>query len=79
MTAENEIFDLWLNRVAKFLLSLKTGDGKPIPVIFRPWHEISGGWFWWGKDSCAPEEYQKLYRRTIDFLRQRGIEQCLYA
>ena len=79
MTVENEIFDLWLNRVAKFLLSLKTGDGKPIPVIFRPWHEMSGGWFWWGKDSCAPEEYQKLYRRTIDFLRQRGIEQCLYA
>ena len=75
MTTETETFDLWLNRVARFILSLKTSDGKPIPVIFRPWHEMSGGWFWWGKDSCTPEEYQKLYRRTIDHLRKSGITQ----
>lgn len=31
-----------------------------IPVIWRPLHEASGGWFWWG--NCRPESYKKLYR-----------------
>lgn len=77
---ENMLLNEWLDRVADFLLSLKTADGKPIPVIFRPWHEMSGGWFWWGKDSCTPEEYQQLYRITIDHLRDRGLaKQCVWA
>ncbi len=38
-------FDTWLGLVARFLNSLKTADGKKVPVIFRPWHGMSGGWF----------------------------------
>ena len=79
MTAENEIFDLWLNRVAKFLLSLKTGDGKPIPVIFRPWHEMSGGWFWWGKDFCTPQQYIALWKLTAERFKECGVTNALFA
>ena len=78
-TEESKTFGRWLDRVADFLLSLKTADDKPIPLVFRPWHEMSGGWFWWGKDSCTPDEYKKLYRLTIDRLRSRGIDHCLWA
>jgi alpha-galactosidase len=69
----------WIGRVADFLLSLRDDEGNAIPVIFRPWHEMSGGWFWWGSESCTPEEYKQLYRLTIDGLRARGVNNCLWA
>lgn len=58
-----------LDKIADFLQSLKSPDGKLIPVIFRPWHENSGNWFWWGASHCSAEEYKALYRFTIDYLR----------
>ena len=58
----------WLDKVAQFIGSLKTADGKLVPVIFRPWHEMSGGWFWWGTKSCTAEEIKKLYQLTFDVL-----------
>lgn len=61
-------FDNWLKIVAEFINSLKTEDGVKIPVIFRPWHEMSGNWFWWGKDGCTPDEYKRLYMLTHDKL-----------
>ena len=69
----------WLAVVADFLKSLKTAGGEPIPVIFRPWHEMHGGWFWWGKDSCTPEEYQHLFRHTVKMLSAFGVDNCLYC
>ncbi len=30
-----------------------------VPVLFRPLHEASGGWFWWG--AAGPDAYKKLY------------------
>ena len=45
---------LYLKKVADFINSLQTCCGKKVPVIFRPWHEMNGGWFWWGANSCTP-------------------------
>ena len=46
-----------LDRAADFFLSLKTADGKLVPVVFRPFHENNGDWFWWGAKHCTPLEY----------------------
>lgn len=64
-------FNTWLQAVAQFLSSLRTPDGKLIPIIFRPWHEMGGTWFWWGSASCTPEEYRQLYRYTHDILTKK--------
>jgi len=34
------------------------------PVLWRPLHEASGGWFWWG--SKGPKPYKKLWRLMYD-------------
>ncbi|TXK52625.1 beta-mannosidase [Pontibacter qinzhouensis] len=60
----------WLGTLATFMKSLKGPDGELIPVVFRPFHEHTGSWFWWGRDHCTPEEYIKLWRFTIDYLRK---------
>ncbi len=64
----------WLDTVADFLLSLRTPDGDPIPVMFRPWHEHTGSWFWWGERLCSADEYRALWRMTVGRLRNRGVE-----
>lgn len=71
-----------LDVLAELFKSLKT-DGlvkHQIPVIFRPWHEHTGSWFWWGAHGCTPEEYKTLYRFTVDYLRkEKGVHNVLYA
>lgn len=43
--------------------------GTRIPMIFRPWHEHNGNWFWWGKGNLSEKEYIQLFRFTVDYLR----------
>ena len=49
------------------------------PMTFRPWHEMNGNWFWWGSGNCTPEEYVKLYKMTVDHMREAGVTNILYA
>ncbi len=70
----------WLDKVAGFISSLKDSKGRQIPVIFRPWHEHTGGWFWWGASLCSAEQYNDLWKMTFDYLEnEKGIEGLVWA
>ncbi|MDL2322493.1 glycoside hydrolase family 26 protein [Bacteroidales bacterium OttesenSCG-928-A17] len=77
--ANHDKFLLWLDRVADFMHSLQTEDGTKIPILFRPWHEHTGSWFWWGQKLCTVEEYKALWRLTYDRLCEKGVDNLLYA
>lgn len=78
--ANHETMRLWLRRVGDFLASLTDDAGRPIPVVWRPWHESAGGWFWWGAPYCTPGEFRALWRMTYDYLAvERGFDQLLWA
>lgn len=66
--SEYETYRLWVKRVADFLKSVQY-EGEPIPIIFRPFHEMNGSWFWWGEGNCASLEYIRLWRETVEMLR----------
>ncbi len=69
-----------LNRLADFLKQLKTVDGKAIPFIFRPWHEMDGTWFWWGSKTSSPDELKELFRVTVNYLRhEKGLTNMVVA
>lgn len=52
----------------------------PIPVIFRPWHEHNGDWFWWCKGSTSEEDFIALWQFTIDYLRDvKNVDNLIYA
>lgn len=59
----------WLDRFVKFNSRLTGAHGKPIPLLFRPFHEHSGDWFWWGSKGCSPQEYQEIWKFTVHYLR----------
>ena len=69
----------WLGSVASFINSLQTADGVKVPVLFRPWHEHTGSWFWWGEKLCTPEDYKELWHMTVDTLRAKGVDNALFA
>ena len=74
-----EKFSGWLDKVAFFLNSLKTKDGTKIPVLFRPWHEHTGNWFWWGANQCSSTNYKQLWRMTAEQLAVKGVNNVLYV
>ncbi|WP_261305024.1 glycosyl hydrolase [Paenibacillus andongensis] len=73
-------FNDYLDMIADFANHLKDADGNSIPVIFRPWHENNGSWFWWGAAFTTPSQYKEIYRYTVEYLReQKGVRNFLYA
>ena len=52
--SKHELYVKYLDRLADFFLSLKTEKGTYVPVLFRPYHEHTGSWFWWGKRPLHP-------------------------
>ncbi len=78
--AKHDLYKSWLDKLAAFMHSLKDKNGEAIPVIFRPFHELNGSWFWWGRKYCTPEELKSLYRFTETYLRNtRQLNNLLYA
>lgn len=70
----------WLDRAATFVASLKDAEGRQIPVIFRPWHEHTGHWFWWGAKHCSAQQFNELWKMTYDyFVNERGIDGLIWA
>lgn len=70
----------WLKRLADFFLDLKDENGKPIPVVFRMYHEHTGDWFWWGRKQCTPQEYKQLWIMTVEYLRDKcNVHNLLYC
>lgn len=58
-----------LKTVGDLANSTKGKDGELVPMLFRPYHEFDGGWFWWGKPHCSREEFISLWRFTVSYLR----------
>ncbi len=77
--SKHEKFQTWMKRVADFLLTLKDKKGRNIPIVFRPWHENNGSWFWWGQKLCSDEEYRGLWDMLQDYLNSRGLDNLLYS
>lgn len=78
--SKHALYQIWLDKLADFLVSLKDEKGNLIPVIFRPYHEGNGSWFWWGKDHCTPDEFKQLWRSTVAYLRDtKNLHHLIYA
>ncbi|MGN1118751.1 MAG: glycosyl hydrolase [Oscillospiraceae bacterium] len=73
-TKEYEVAVHDIDLIAGYLQEM---EAQGITVLFRPFHEASGAWFWWGlqpddkkliKEGTYPETYQRLYYMMFDRL-----------
>jgi mannan endo-1,4-beta-mannosidase len=69
-----------LDVAARFFASLRAPDGTMVPVIFRPYHEHTGSWFWWGRDHATIQQFIALWRMTVTRMRDHHrLRNLLYA
>lgn len=69
-----------LDEIAAFLKDLKDENGVYIPIVLRPYHEHNHTWSWWGQSACSREEYNALWKMTVEYLRDtHDIHHLLYA
>lgn len=70
----------FLDLIAEFLEHCVDVEGEKIPMIFRPFHECNGDWFWWGSSSLSADEYIALFRYTVDYLMgEKGVDSIAIA
>jgi mannan endo-1,4-beta-mannosidase len=72
----NEVYTGYLDLVATFDGYLQEAD---VPLLFRPFHENMGSWFWWGKDHCTEAEFVQLFRYTEQYLQSKGLHNLLFV
>jgi mannan endo-1,4-beta-mannosidase len=69
-----------LKEIADWANNIKGNDGKLVPIIFRPFHEFDGEWFWWGKTHCTHDEFISLWTFTVSYLRDSlSVHNFIYA
>jgi mannan endo-1,4-beta-mannosidase len=78
--SHHEKYKTILTTIADLANSVKGKDGKSVPMIFRPYHEFDGNWFWWGRSHCTIDEFKALWRFTVSYLRDSlQVHNFIYA
>ncbi|MFA6401385.1 MAG: glycosyl hydrolase [Salinivirgaceae bacterium] len=70
LTDGTKINTIWKEYMDRLAMELKTLQDKNIPVLFRPYHEMNGKWFWWGGHSGQegfPALWKMLYHYYTDY------------
>lgn len=64
-----------IHTVANHFLELQKAG---VACIFRPLHEASGGWFWWGCEGAGPfvKLYQLVYHEMTDVM---GVHNVIWV
>ncbi|MEZ7514107.1 glycoside hydrolase family 26 protein [Flavobacterium frigidarium] len=79
-SSTNIIFNSWLDKLANLVNNLKDSNGKLIPIIFRPFHEHTQAWSWWGSSATTQQEFIGLWKYTIDYLKNdKNVHSLIYA
>ena len=74
-TEEHEALMKSWDEAAKALCELRDAD---VPVLWRPFHEFDGQWFWWGKGGSG--NFIKLWRLMHDkFTKEYGLDDLIWV
>lgn len=70
----------YLKVIASFVNDCRGEKAELIPIIFRPFHEYDGDWFWWGDGHRTKDEFISLWKYTVTYLRDElRVRNFLYA
>ena len=74
LTPGNEVHDRWIKELDTLAAGLKELQDAGVVVLWRPFHEMNGGWFWWG--GKQPETFIRGLAAYVRLLHQdQGPEQ----
>ena len=73
-TWENEVWKNDMATLKEYLTLLKNAN---IPVLWRPFHEASGKWFWWGAKDAAT--FKTLWIEMFNELKEAGLDNLIWV
>jgi mannan endo-1,4-beta-mannosidase len=69
----------WKSQVDVIAWFLKQLQYAKVPVLWRPYHEMNGGWFWWGQKK-GDDGYKKLWQMMFDrFVNFHGLNNLIWV
>ncbi|CAH1389241.1 unnamed protein product [Nezara viridula] len=77
--------DRWWNMMEKIAKGLQAYKNQGITILYRPFHEMNGDWFWW---SALPDESQNgerqrlfklLWQDLFNFMKNKGLDNLLWV
>lgn len=70
--------DRWMKSLDQVAAGLQELQAAGVVVIWRPLHEMNGGWFWWGAQPQA--DFIALWRHMFDyFTHTKGLHNLIWA
>ncbi len=74
-TPEHIAFWKEMDEKAALLKKLQRAN---IPVLWRPFHELNGNWFWWGKQG--PERFKRLWQTMYNYyVHDKGLNNLIWV
>ncbi len=71
VTPGTKEYEIVIKDIDTVAIELQKLEAAGVPVLWRPLHEASGAWFWWGvanREIAEGEYYQKLWYMIYDRL-----------
>jgi mannan endo-1,4-beta-mannosidase len=69
LTPGTDLHNRWVEQVDVIAGYLRQLQDAGVPVLFRPYHEMNGNWFWWGGrpgDQGSAALYRQIYNRFVN-------------
>ena len=70
LTPGTRLYKRWAAQVDTIAHYLKELQDAKVPVLWRPYHEMNGDWFWWGGrvgEYSTKDLYIQLYDRLVNY------------
>lgn len=65
----SDTYNMLISGMDKAVPYLKQLEDANVPVLWRPFHELDGGWFWWSRGGAESfvKLWQMMYSRYTDY------------
>src|SRR5436190_18197002 len=78
LTPGNETHRRWMRELDVMADGLAHLRDAGVVVLWRPFHEMNGEWFWWG--GQPPEAFIRVWRHMFDdFTKTKGLDNLLWV
>lgn len=78
ITDGSSLNTIWKSRLDEISVYLQYLKDKNVEVLWRPFHEMNQGNFWWGGRK-GPNGTRKLYQLTYDYLAKKKLTNLIWC
>lgn len=78
LAPDSETHRRWMQELDQLAAGLQQLKAAGVVVLWRPFHEMNGGWFWWGAKD--PATFIRVWRHMFDYFSQtKGLDNLLWV